>query len=286
MKIAIDQDACTGCGRCVQVCNTNYLEGEDGKPKAADPPGYCVLCGHCVAVCPADAITHTGLAGLGFAGQAGRPDFRQLMALLKSRRSRREFTASEVSREHLSALLDAAAQAPNGLNRRNVRYSVVTDGKVIAELSRRIAVQTGKFAAWLDIGAVRGLFKLLWGSAYAELEPLVPLLKPLSEATLKGDDMVLYKAPCVILIHTLKRDACGSEDAVYCGANILLAAEALGLGACVIGFLTEPVNRDRGLRRLAGIPEGNKVHTSIIVGHPRFPYAKEISRPAPEARFI
>lgn len=118
------------------------------------------------------------------------------------------------------------------------------------------------------------------------LDPATDVGPMIRESTLKGDDMVLYKAPCTILIHTAKHDACGSEDAVYCGANILLAAEAMGLGTCVIGFLTEPVNRDRGLRELAGIPAGNKVHTSIIVGHPRFPYAKTISRPSPRADFI
>ncbi|MBI4676659.1 MAG: nitroreductase family protein [Elusimicrobia bacterium] len=245
MKIAIDHDKCTACGRCVEVCNINFSEGPDGKPT-----------------------------------------YEHFMALLRSRRSRREFTEQAVSREHIDALLAAAAQAPNGLNRRNVGYTVITDRKVLSELSLAVGRQTGKFADWLARPAFRALFKLLWGRAYADLEPLVPLLKPMAEETLKGNDMVLYKAPCAILLHTLKHDACGAEDAVYCGANILLAAETLGLGACVIGFLTGPINSGRGLRELARIPPGHKVHTSIIAGHPRFAYSQGLLRPLPETRRV
>lgn len=286
MKISIDREKCSACGLCVEVCGINYEEGPDGKPAVADPLGPCVLCGHCVAVCPVDAIAHSGLAGQEFGPAEGRPTYDQLMALLRFRRSRREFTEDPLTEEQIRALLRAAGQAPNGLNRRNVHYTVVTDRKVLAELSLRIGKQTGWLADKLAVPAWRGLFKLLWGSQFRELEPLMPLLKPMSEETLKGNDMVLYNAPCSILIHTPKGDTCGSEDAVYCGANILLAAETLGLGACVIGFLTGPVNSSKDLRELVRLPKGHKVHTSIIVGRPAFSYTRGILRPMPDHKRI
>ncbi|MBI5884359.1 MAG: nitroreductase family protein [Elusimicrobia bacterium] len=286
MKISIDREKCTACGRCVEVCAVNFAEGADGKPAVSDPPGPCVLCGHCMAVCPVDAITHTGLAGLRFDLCAKKPSYGELMALLTSRRSRREFTKKPLTEAEIEALLSAAAQAPNGLNKRNVRYTVVTDPKILKELSLAIGKQTGWLADKLDSPVWRGLFKLLWGRQIKEFEPLLPLLKPMASETLKGNDMVLYKAPCAILIHTSKHDPCGAEDAVYCGANILLAAEAMGLGACVIGFLTEPINSDRGLRKLVGLPRDHKIRTSIIVGRPRFAYTHGVLRPAPKPERI
>jgi nitroreductase len=201
------------------------------------------------------------------------------MNLLKARRSRREFTEQGLGQGEIDSLLEAAAQAPNGLNRRNVHFAVVTDRSALRELSSRIGRQAAWLSRRLESPAWRLVFKLLLGGQYREIEPLIPLLGPMAEATMKGRDMVLYNAPCAILIHTGRGDPCGAEDSVYCGANILLAAEALGLGACVVGFLTEPVNRSRDLARLAGIPRGHKVHTSIVAGRPRFPYARAISRP-------
>ena len=286
LNISIDYDLCTGCNRCVQVCGINFFEVPGKAPRTADPVTCCIRCGHCAAICPQDAVSHTGLQDIELAPLAQRPSFEQLMTLLQSRRSRREFTEREVSRQDIEALLKAAGQAANGLNRRNVHYTVITDPDVLKDLSRRIGRQTAWLSRRLENPLWRVFFRLVWGGQYRELEPLVALLKPMAEAARQGRDMVLYNAPCAILIHTRRDDACGNEDAVYCGADILLAAEALGLGACVIGFLTEPINRDNDLARLVGIPRGHKVHTSMVVGHPRFPYSRGISRPAPEARFL
>ncbi|MBI5624768.1 MAG: nitroreductase family protein [Elusimicrobia bacterium] len=282
MKISIDREKCTACGRCVEVCNINFSEGEDGKPAVPDPPGPCILCGHCLAVCPVGAITHTGLAGTGFDPPGRRPTYEELMALLESRRSRREFTEKPLSEGEIASLLAAAAQAPNGCNKRNVCYTVVTDKAVLKELSLKVGKQTGWLADKLESPVWRAALNLVWGRTLKEFEPLLPLLKPMAEETLKGHDMVLYHAPCAILIHTSKYNTCGAEDAVYCGANILLAAETLGLGTCVIGFLTEPINNDRGLRELVRVPKDHKVRTSIIVGHPAFGYSQGVRRPSPE----
>jgi len=282
MKIAIDPVLCSGCNRCAQVCPLNFSETPRGKPEVADPVLTCFHCGHCVAVCPEEAVSHDGLSDLRFTPLRDLPAPAQFMSLLHARRSRREFTLQPLSREEIDALLTAGAQAANGLNRRDVGYTVVTEPATLKELSRRIGKQTLWMAARLESPLWRLVFRMLMGRGYKELEPLFPLFKPMASALPRGRDMILYDAPCAILIHTRPGDPCGAENAVYSGANILLAAEAMGLGACVIGFLTEPVNRSQDLARLAGVPPGHKVHTSIVAGHPRFPYARGIAHPAPQ----
>ncbi|MFA6028419.1 MAG: nitroreductase family protein [Elusimicrobiota bacterium] len=279
-KPTIDDGRCTSCGRCAEVCPLNFIPVPGGKPRVAETAAdTCMLCGHCVAVCPSGAIRHTGLEGLEFPSTERKADLGQFMALLESRRSRREFSGRELSRQDVSTLLAAGAQAANGLNRRNVHYTVLTDRKVLRELAQRIGRQTAEFADRLESPLWRAFFRLLMGAQYREFRPFIPLFKPMAEEFRRGRDVVCYDAPCAILIHTRRGDLCGGEDAVYCGANILLAAEAMGLGACVIGFLTEPLNRDKALARLAGLPPGDTVRTSIVVGHPRFPYARGIRRP-------
>ena len=48
----VDQDACTGCLTCVEVCPRDVMFEQ----KDSDVPAKCILCGECARVCPRDAI--------------------------------------------------------------------------------------------------------------------------------------------------------------------------------------------------------------------------------------
>lgn len=288
-RISIDAGRCTRCGRCFEVCGINFLKGPDGSPTPAASPGSCFACGHCRAACPADAIAHDGLGGLRFspAGGTSADPYGTLMGLLTLRRSRREFRDEPLSRELIDKLLLAAAQAPNAINRRNVHYTVVTDKDALRGMSRRASEQVVKLTKLLGNPLGRLVFRVFFRRAAKELEPLFPLLGFFAKAAETGKDAILYGAPCAILVHTPVSDgAGGAEDACYAASNILLAAEALGLGACVIGFITGPIEKDKELRRLARLSDDRKVQTTVIVGRPRFPYAKALTRPAPPTTLV
>ena len=134
--------------------------------------------------------------------------------------------------------------------------------------------------------AGRLLFRLLQPRAFRDLAPFLPLAGLLDAGRLPVRDWVAYGAPCAILVHTPEQDLCGAEDAVYAAANIQYAAETLGLGTCVIGFITGPVNADRGLRALVRLPPGHRVHTSLVAGYPRFRYRKAAPKAEPAADFL
>lgn len=285
-KISIDAAKCTQCGLCAQVCFLNYETGPDGKVRPKETLACCAACGHCLAVCPADAISHPLLK----AGsceplrESDRPRYEQYLGFLKMRRSRREFKDQPVPRELIEKLLAAGAQAPNGLNRHNVRYTVITDRAVLGELSARVLAMTEKLMSLLRNPLGKAFFKLFRPGLYEEMSFFFPLFDQL--ANLKGRDLVCYDAPCAILVHTPASDLCGSEDAVYAAANIQYAAETLGLGTCVIGFITGPVNEDKGLKALVRLPAGHKVHTSLVVGYPKFRYAKAAAKAPPNVDYL
>jgi Fe-S-cluster-containing hydrogenase component 2 len=50
----VDQDACTGCLTCVEVCPRDVMFEQ----KDSDVPEKCILCGECARVCPRDAIVY------------------------------------------------------------------------------------------------------------------------------------------------------------------------------------------------------------------------------------
>jgi NAD-dependent dihydropyrimidine dehydrogenase PreA subunit len=58
MPPEVDEDACTGCGTCVDNCPSEVIEIVDDKAKIVNPDD-CVDCGACEENCPASAIKST-----------------------------------------------------------------------------------------------------------------------------------------------------------------------------------------------------------------------------------
>jgi heterodisulfide reductase subunit A len=55
----VDEDRCSGCRMCENVCEFKAIEmvDEDGKIHSRVIPEVCKGCGVCVATCPSGAIT-------------------------------------------------------------------------------------------------------------------------------------------------------------------------------------------------------------------------------------
>jgi nitroreductase/NAD-dependent dihydropyrimidine dehydrogenase PreA subunit len=287
-RILIDETKCTSCGLCAKVCFLNYESGDGGKVSAREAPLLCAACGHCVAICPTGAITHPSvrIEDCEPLDEANRPSYEQFMGFLKMRRSRREFKDQEIPRDVIDKLLDAAVEAPNGLNRKNVCYTVITDRRVLKEMAETITEQMKRLCWLLRKPVGRFFFKLTQPGAYRELEFFLPLMNELSDGRYSGMDLVAYNAPCAILVHTTRDDMCGAEDSVFAAANIQYAAETLGLGTCCIGFITGPVNADKGLKKLVGLPADHKVQTSLIVGYPEFRYGRSAPKAGARVRYV
>ena len=58
MSVIIDQEECTGCGDCVEICpvepNVFEMAGEKAEPVHSEE---CIYCGACEDACPEEAIT-------------------------------------------------------------------------------------------------------------------------------------------------------------------------------------------------------------------------------------
>ena len=276
-NIKIDGGLCKNCGLCIEACFYRNFSQNGSAVSVVESITGCSSCGHCVAVCPTHAITHDGVGECESRTDWPLPDYERFLNLVRIRRSRREFTGRPVSREELDKLVTAAAQAPTAMNSREVYLTLITSRSVIESLCGRAIAGIRKLIGLLHSPVSRIMVRMAAGPSYGQLLGYLPQFEQLVRDYEAGTDVVVYGAPCVALFHTPKSDTLGAENAVYSAAQFMLAAETLGLGTCIIGFITETAVRDAELRRVAALPDDHRVQTTIAVGHPKFSY----SRPVP-----
>ena len=55
MAVTIDEEKCTGCGTCEEVCPVEAIKVTDSKAKI--DAEACIECGACVDACPEGALS-------------------------------------------------------------------------------------------------------------------------------------------------------------------------------------------------------------------------------------
>ncbi|WP_414469444.1 4Fe-4S dicluster domain-containing protein [Methanobacterium sp. ACI-7] len=62
VKVIVDEDACVGCGSCVEDCPSNVyeLDKENGKTVVMKETD-CMACLSCHEICPAQALEHENI---------------------------------------------------------------------------------------------------------------------------------------------------------------------------------------------------------------------------------
>ncbi len=273
----IDRDACTGCGLCVRVCPSETITMVDGKAEVTGDES--LNCGHCTAVCPEGAVTVKSLdENLSFETfkadhrwlPYGKTDPSQLVRLMGSRRSCRNYMDKPVEREKLNDLVRIATLTPSGSNAQMWTFTVLPDREAVLDFSgevRGFFEETNKMAekAWLRmLLRLIGKPELQWyyDNYYEKIRDRIEMSK-------KSDyDPLFHGAHAAILIGCREGATTPSEDALIASQNIGLAAHAMGLGTCYIGYAVTALKRSRKIYRHLAIPENETVHAVMGIGYP------------------
>lgn len=168
----------------------------------------------------------------------------EFMDVIHARRTVRSFTDEPVPREVLEGLLQAAVQAPTGMNLQPWAFGIILGVERLRELSTRT-------------------------KAYL-LEHLeqFPMFARYRDMLANPESTVCYGAPACIVVFAKPNGATPENDCTMAAHNIMLAACNQGLGSCWVGFLGLLLN-EAEVKREFGVPEDYRVVAPIIIGHPQ-----------------
>ena len=183
-------------------------------------------------------------------------NYDELLELLQSRRSVRRFEERAVSRADLDRLLDAARWAPSNHNRQPWKFIVMEDAAHIRALADQVRHgMEQKVKSLPELAAVHAAGLVQYGTFFAAAPVVIVAMHKLPIA-----------AAATLWAATRNPELVSGEPLSVAMAiqNLLLAAHALGLGACV---MTAPLLAD-DLTSMLRVPPGFAITALIAVGHP------------------
>lgn len=179
----------------------------------------------------------------------------QIMATIKSRRSKRCFLDKSIPDEIIKQIIEAGCYAPSALNRQPWKFIVITNRDCINRLSCIAREITNKIAKCLPI---LKLFK-----SYLRNPQIVGAInKTISSNT----DTVFHSAPLLILIVSDKREPYAVKDCAFASQNMMLYATSLGISSCYIGR-AEILNMSRIAKDIIGLPPYHMIQSAIVFGY-------------------
>lgn len=292
----IDEGLCNGCGMCVTVCPSDTITME-GK-KAVVTGAESLNCGHCLAVCPTGAVQVGALnpalstfktfeanpAWMPF----GDGNIRDLVNLMQSRRSCRNYHAKAVPKDIIEDLVKIGISAPSGTNSQQWTFTILPDRPAVLQLAQWIGGFFRKMNRTAEKAFLRKTLQLLgkpelenyFQNHYESIRDGLELWEK------EGKDLLFHGATAAIVVGSKNEASCPAEDALLATQNILLSAHVLGLGTCLIGFAIEAMKRDKRIQRGIGMPDDEKAYAVIALGYPNEKYRSVTGRKRALVRYF
>lgn len=164
----------------------------------------------------------------------------KVVETILSRRSIRLYKPEQVKQEQLDTIIKCAINAPSALNKQSWEVRVILNRDLLNKINAYF------------VEKAKG--KNLQGSAARAQEP--------------GFD-VFHGAPILIVVGKDKENPYSAVDCGLLAQNILLSAESMNIGTCVIGntagILNDPDSKD--FLKEINMPETHEVAFGIAIGY-------------------
>jgi nitroreductase len=168
-----------------------------------------------------------------------------------TRRSVRAYTGAKLDRSTVRSLLDAAVQAPTAMHAEPWLFVVIQDDGILKRYS-----DLARSACLEDLESRAAVHHR---SHADEVRMLAELRDP--------SFSMFFDAGTLIVIYGRAKEPFVVADCWLAAENLMLAACALGLGACVIGAAVSTFNSPEALKAF-GVPAGAFAVAPVVVGVP------------------
>ena len=183
------------------------------------------------------------------------------------RRSIRRFEPKQIEEAALQQILQAGLYAPSAGGRQGVIFAVCQDKEVNERLGK--------------IKRANSHFRMSTEASYVSREQ--PSI--VDDAKLTN---AFYDAPTVITMFAPKNFLFSAEDCAVAAENMMLAADALGIGSCYIGqgwtAFADPYGQK--ILRQWNIPTDHYAVMQLLLGYPREGDKHPTPKPRKEGRVI
>jgi len=292
---AVDAGLCNGCTLCVTACPADIFTMVGDVARTTGRQDRCIHCDHCAAICPTGAVTVAAVSDEALVlatvdtpdPQPEVPSPAALVRLMRKRRSCRMYRDKPVDRAVLEDLVRIGITAPTGTNSQTWTFTLLPTRQAMlrfGELAVRFFRQLNFVAR---LGPARLASRLIAGDALGKYyrENYERVVEALEDWDRTGRDLLFHGATAGIFIGAAPGGTTPREDALLAAQNIVLAAEAMGLGTCLVGFAVEAMANDPRIKREIGIPPDERIYAVIAVGHPKAPWKRPAGRRAVTPRY-
>lgn len=256
-KIIFDKEKCVKCGKCVKDCIAYSIEiGDDGFPRiTTDGANRCISCQHCFSICPTGAITIDAKTSQeAYAINLANPE--DILGLIKSRRSIRQYKQEEISQELFEKIKRMLPYIPTGCNYNSLHFSIVESSSAMNNIREYVRKKLLKIISNKFTEKYAGKFKK-YQTAFEN-----------------GEDVIFRDAPHMIVVSSSIHAPCANVDPIIALSYIELYAQSLGLGTCWCGFAQACFKLMPKLSKLVEIPDGYKPVYVMLIGYPAVNYAR------------
>ncbi len=263
--IFVDKDKCTQCGLCVKTCHQDCMALVDSTVEIDYE--VCSTCTQCIAVCPQQAVSWEHVDPVVY-DKARLPSPEQLDELFKERRTIRSFKEEKLDRAQLEEIVGYGVYSPT--TNYDLRAIVVDDEGIIEELDRIILRWVSR--TYKLIFKPKMVYSLLSRIASArEMQQAKPKMESALE---RGHSF--HRPPAIVFIVGDKSIHLSEESAQYALYNMILYAQAKGIGSCLWGNAQLFLDRNKTARKLLGLQKHEHIFGAVALGYPAMKFRNKV----------
>ena len=262
--IVADKDKCTGCGSCVEICHEHCMALIDDTVRINYE--LCSTCTQCIAVCPQQAISWDGVPPVAY-DETRLPSPEQLDELFKERRTIRFFKEDKIDRTLLEEIVGYGIYAPT--NNYDLRAIVMDDEEIIEALDRIL------------LQSVSRIYKVIFKPkiVFNLIRRITPALDPKDKVKMESAlerGHAFHRPPAIVFIVGDKRIALSEASAQYALYNMILYAQARGIGSCLWGSAQTFLDRSKVVRKRLGLQKHEHILGAVGLGYPAVKFRNKV----------